>query len=165
MDANAILTWAGIIITTVGTGVTIWQAWDARQAAKKAKQIRDQLIQHRNVSELARIQTACKKAQKSMDKYGPGFSPERLIGLASNSDGEDVQEFLTLLIEHRAYFGNSNPNTADDFYNTLTRLLNSFVTAQDDATRRRRGILIVTNLGSFAAVIKDRLESSSESVP
>ena len=63
--------------------VSVWQASSARKSAKEAVRVKAQLIDKRKASELARVQTVCKEAVKSMGKYGPASAPSSLTGTSA----------------------------------------------------------------------------------
>lgn len=151
----------GTIATIAGAIISLWQAKVSQNAAKDARKIRSELIDYRKTSELAQIQATCRKAQKSMEKYGPGSTPSSLIGVSPEKDAQDVQEFVLLLMENRAYFGNRTPNDADDFCENATHLLDRFVQAQD-AEVREFGSQILLSISNMASVIKKLLDSKRE---
>ncbi|MCK5270229.1 MAG: hypothetical protein KAJ46_05560 [Sedimentisphaerales bacterium] len=159
-----IITTIGAIASIIGAGASWRQASKARSAADEAKRVRAQLIDHRKTSELAIIQASCKNALNSMKKYGPAFTKDCSAGASPIGDSKDVQEFIFLLKEHRAYFGNRNPNEADEFCNALTPLLEDFSKSSSVEDHQRYGKQIVTHLSSIAASIKKRLDSKLDKI-
>lgn len=164
MDVMAVLSWVGTVASIGGAGISLWQASQSRDAADEAIRIRAQLVDHRQASELAQVQTVCKKAQKSMEKYGPGSVPSSLAGISPVSDAGDVQEFILCLKEQRAHFGTTRPNEADQFCDVLTPLLDRFAQANSPELLRENGKQIVVHLSSFAAAIKRQLDGKRETV-
>jgi hypothetical protein len=164
MDTMSVLSWAGTLASIGGAGISIWQASQSRSAADEAIRIRAQLVDHREASELAHVQTVCKKAQKSMEKYGPGSVPSSLVGISPDSDAADVQEFIVCLKEQRAHFGATRSNEADQFCDVLTPLLDKFAQANSPELLREHGKQIVVHLSSIAAAIKRQLDGKRETV-
>jgi hypothetical protein len=163
METMTILTWVGTVASLGGAGVSLWQSLKSRSAAEEAERIRSQLIDHRKAVELAQVQATCRKAQKSMEKYGPGSVPSSLAGIISQEkDAGDVQEFIVVLREHREHFGARQPNVVDQFCKTLTPVLNAFAQATDHVLWREHGSQIVIHLSSIAADIKKRLDHKRE---
>ncbi|MDR4493909.1 MAG: hypothetical protein R3B74_05720 [Nitrospirales bacterium] len=156
------LAWAGTLASLGGAVASLWQASQARTAASEAIRIRAQLVDHRKASELASMQATCKKAQKSMEKYGPGSVPSSLWGISPNNDAADVQEFLINLKEQRAHFGTRHPNEADQFCDVLTPLLDNFAQATSPELLREYGKQIVVHLSSISAAIKKQLDGKRE---
>lgn len=159
-----LLTIVASISSIVGAIISIWQAYRSKKFANEAKQIRKGLIDHRKTSELAQIQSSCKKAQKSMEKYGPGSVPSSLKGISSEQDAQNVQEFLLLIRENRTYFVNRNGNEADKLYNIIAPILDKFAQSQDENDLRAHGKEILIHLSSMASIIKNKLDSKRECI-
>jgi hypothetical protein len=162
MDVLSILTIVGTVASIGAAWVAINQARKSRTAAEEAKKVRAQLVDHRKTSDLAQVQSLCKKAQKSMEKYGPGSVPSSLAGITPNNDARDVQEFIMSVREHSAYFGNKTPNEADEYCNVVTPLLDSFAQATNPEGWRDHGKQIVVHLANMAAIIKRCLDARKE---
>jgi hypothetical protein len=160
----SVLTWVGTVASIGGAVISIWQASQSRTAADEAIRIREQLVGHREASELAQVQAICKKAQKSMEKYGPGSVPSSLIGISPKTDAADLQEFILYLKEQRAHFGAGRPNEADQFCEILTPLLDKFAQADSPDFLREYGKQIVIHLSTIAAAIKRQLDGKREMV-
>lgn len=162
MDTNTVLTWLGCIASLGGAGISLWQANQSQSAATESLRIKAQLVDRREASEFAQMQAACKKAQKSMEKYGHSSNLANLTGISTDKDASDVQEFIFYLREHRANFGANPSNDADQFCEMVTPLLDQFAMAKTATNMRKHGKLIVTHLSSFTAVIKKHLDSKNE---
>ena len=159
-----IITIIGAIASIIGAGFAYWQASKAKGSADEAKSVRAQLIDHRKASELSKIQASCKKALNSMTKYGAASTASSLDGIDTQNDSFNVQEFIILTKEHRAYFGNKRVNKADEFCNALTPLLDDFAQASTPDNQRKYGKQLVTHLSSINADIKKLLDSKRETV-
>ncbi len=159
-----VLAWSGTIASLGGAGVSLWQAARSRRAAAEATRIRSQLIDHREASELAQVQTVCKRAQKSMAKYGPGSVMSNLVGISPASDAADVQEFIVCLKELRAHFGLARQNEADQFCDVVTPLLDRFAQAESTEALRENGKQLVVHLSTISAAIKKQLDGKRETV-
>lgn len=164
MDAMLALAWIGTLASIGGAGISAWQARQSRAAANEAVRIRAQLIDYRKTSELAHVQAVCKKAQKSMEKYGPGSVPSSLSGVSPGNDAANVQDFIVCLKEQRAHFGATHTNEADQFCDVLIPLLDKFAQADTPEALRECGKLIVMHLSSMSASIKRQLDDKRESV-
>jgi len=162
MDAMSVLTVVGTVASIGGAWVSINQAGKSRTAAEEAKKVHAQLIDHRKTSDLAHVQSLCKKAQKSMEKYGPGSVPSSLVGIEPGNDARDVQEFIMTIREHRAYFGKKSPNEADEFCDVITPLLDDFAQTSEPDGLRENGKQIVVHLANMAAIIKRHLDAKKE---
>lgn len=148
----------------MGAGISIWQAFRSKSAATEARRIRSLLIDHRETSELSIIQASCRKAQKSMEKYGPGSAAHSLNGISPENDARDVQEFILCLREQRAHFGETYPNQVDILCDVLVPLLDGFAQTYDPILLRDKGMQIVLQLSEFSAVIKLHLDRKREAI-
>lgn len=164
MDTMAQLTWLGTIASIVGAGISFWQSVRARSAADEAVRVKTQLVDHREASELTQLQTSCKKAQKSMEKYGPGSTPASLVGISHEKDAADLQEFIICFGELRGHFGQGSPNQADIFCKALTPLLDDFAQSNSNIEMRQKGKVIVIQLSTIAAAIKRQLDVKRETL-
>lgn len=158
------LTWIGTVVSIIGAGISIWQAIKSKSAATEACRIRSLLIDHRETSELSQIQASCRKAQKSMEKYGPGSVADNLHGISPANDARDVQEFVLYLREQRDHFGRNPPNEVDNLCDLLLPLLDEFAQAADPMMLRDKGKQIVIHLSGFSSVIKLRLDQKREAI-
>ena len=162
MDTMTIFSVIGTFASLGGAVVAIWQAAQSRSAADEADRIRSQLVGHRETSELTQVQGLCKKALKSMEKYGPGSVPSSLAGVSQGSDAVNLQEFVFCLKEQREHFGLGQSNEADQFYDVIMPVLDAFAQATTPNELRKNGTLILSHLGSISATIKRLLDSKLE---
>ncbi|MBI1299922.1 hypothetical protein GC175_33780 [bacterium] len=164
MDAvSLVVTIVGTIASFAGAVFSWFQAKASQTAAKEAQNAKRQLIEHRVLTDIAQIQSSCRKAQKSMEKYGPGSTPESLSGVSPENDAKDVQEFVLLIREHRTFFEEESTNQADAFSDSIWPLIDSFATAGDPTLMRRYGSQIVVALSNMASIIKTQVDTRRES--
>ncbi|MBN2604154.1 MAG: hypothetical protein JXA91_08490 [Candidatus Thermoplasmatota archaeon] len=164
MDTNLLLTIIGTVASLIGAIISVKQADNAKQSATEANKIKKQLINTRKTSELAQIQADCKRAQKAMEKYGPGSIPSSLAGTNPEHDAMEVQSFLSSLKEHRSYFdAGARKNIADDFYDTVMPILSQFSQSNDPKKLKKYGTQIKTNLDTISSNIKCNLDERRES--
>lgn len=162
MDAMSTLAVIGTVASIGGAWVSINQAGKSKIAAEEAKKVQTQLVDHRKTSDLAQIQSSCKKAQKAMEKYGPGSVPSSLVGIEPGNDARDVQDFIMKVREYRAYFGSKSQNEADQFCEVITPLLDVFAQTSKPEGLRDNGKQIVVHLANMAASIKRLLDAKRE---
>jgi hypothetical protein len=155
------------IVSVVGAGVSIWQACKSKTAAQEAKDARAQIIDHRKTSEATELKLACKKAQSSMEKYGPGLSLERLhenlVGTTPDRDGEEVQAFMLLIKENRLIFGPKTPNAADEFVDSVTKILDNFSQSFESPEKmKEHGTELLMALSAMSSIIKKLFDAKKE---
>lgn len=163
MDGISFLNLIGTIASIGGAWLSLYQASKSRSAADEAIKVRDRLVGNREASEIAQLQGVCKKALKSMEKYGPGSVPSSLIGVVPDNDSNDLQEFILSLSEHRNLFGISESNEAVQFCDIVTPLLNAFAKSTTLEKRRKLGTQLVMHLSNMSSIIKKLLDTKKDS--
>jgi hypothetical protein len=158
MDYIFALTLLGSLASIIGAYIAIKQAIYARFHANKAREVREELLQHRDISEIAHIQAVCSKAKQSMSKYGPGAVTSRLHGISPESDAANVQECIELLSEHRSLFGPRNPNVSDIFRSDVVPLLEEFTRNPSAVSLKETGTPIYLKIVSLMHEIKNLLD-------
>ena len=152
----------GTAASLIGAVIAIWQASKAKSAASKAERVKEQIIDHRQISELSNIQSSCRKAQKAMAKYGPASSTISLSGINSERDAKEVQEFLLLVTENREYFKHElKPelwNEADALCRKIHPIINEFVDESESKAIKNRGTKILLELNQFSSIIKNLID-------
>ena len=155
---NLFWTIVGVVASLLGAGIAIWQASKAKSAAREAKRVKEQILDHRQTSELSKIQSNCRKAQNAMAKYGPASSINSLSGVDSEHDAKEVQDFLLLITEHRDYFKHRiKPNLwneADSLCDKMHPMLNEFVDETEGKKLKISGTKILLELNQFSSTIK-----------
>jgi hypothetical protein len=159
MDGMFWLSIIGTVTSIASAGIAVQQARLSRSSADIALQARNELIAKRETAELSQLQAMCKQAQRAMEKYGPGSVPSSLTGISPEDDAKKVQEFMLLITEMKAYFGNNSPNEADEFLRNLGPLLDSFARSSEPKDLRQHGTLILISLSTMTAVIKKYLDN------
>ena len=101
---NLFWTIVSAVASLLGAGIAIWQASKAKSAAREAERVKEQILDHRQTSELSKIESSCRRAQNAMVKYGPASPLNSLLGVDPEHDAKEVQDFLLLITEHRDYF-------------------------------------------------------------
>ena len=163
MDAMSLLYIIGAVASVGGACVSIWQAYRSKSAADEARRVRTQLVGHRKTSEFSKLQAECKKAQNSIEKYGPGSVSEKLYGASPEIDAGEVRSFMLLVKEHRGLFDVKTPNSADQFYDNLAPILDKFSQSADQVDLLHEfGKQVLSHLNGMSSVIKDNLDRERE---
>lgn len=161
------LSWTivGAVASLLGAGIAIWQASKAKSAANEAKSVKEQILDHRQISELSKIQSSCRKAQNAMAKYGPASSLNSLSGLDPEHDAKEVQDFLLLITENRDYFKhNIKPNLwneADSLSDKIHPILIEFVDETEGKKLKASGTKILLELNQFSSTIKKLVDTQT----
>ena len=162
---NLIWTIVGAVASVLGAGIAIWQASKAKSAAREAERVKEQILDHRQTSELSKIQSGCRRAQNAMTKYGPASPLSSLSGVDPEHDAKEVQDFLLLITEHRDYFKHSiKPNLlneADSLCNKIHPMLKEFVDEPGGEKFKNSGTKILLKLNQFSSIIKKLVDTQT----
>lgn len=164
MDVTVVLTILGTVASFIGAIIAFYQAYKSKQSANKAENVRLQLINQRKTSELATLDATCRKAQKSMTKYGPAATTISLEGISHGAGAEDVQEFILLLNESASLFGSTKSSEINSHSSKLKTSLNKFVNSTCLEDTKKWGSDILFKLNSMVAYIKNSLDEKRDTI-
>ena len=164
MDTVCLITIIGTLASIGGGIVAVWQAKRSKKSADYAERVEKQLTRYDKISELTQLNVACKRAQQSMEKYGPASKPSNLRGVSGENDAKNVQDFLLLLRENRLHFGSKKQNEADQFYETINPLLEKFTRSKTNEQLINSGKPVLLHLNSMLSIIKKKQSDSKKSV-
>lgn len=162
MDVTVVLTILGTVASIIGAIIAIHQAHKSKKSAEKAEKVRSQLIHHRKTSELTKLETVCRKAQKSMEKYGPAATKISLEGISLGDGAEDVQEFILLLNESASLFGATKSTEIDSHLTILKTSLENFVNSHCLDDTKKWGSDVLFKLNTMLAYIKKSLDAKRD---
>lgn len=134
----------------------IWAWKEARSSNKSAntsKKIKEQLISHRQTSELVELQSLLNTALLSFKKYGVSNSTS-LTGINHNSDAQLSMDFIHKLKEFREYFESKSGNEADNLFDEINDELAKFKNVESSQEISTYGTSILNSLVSFAPLLK-----------
>jgi hypothetical protein len=157
----------GLGITILGTVASIWgaiisiqQAIASKRSAGEAERARLQTVNQRRTSDLAELKVHCERAQKSMEKYGPGASSIGLSGINPENDAADVR---TLLLEANKNRGGFYRGEVDIFTAKISPLLDTFVLPKERTRIQPNGKAVLMEVSNFLAVVKAGHDAKRES--
>lgn len=163
---DSVTAW-GLGITAFGTIASIWgaivsvrQAMASKESAGNAERARIQIVNQRRTSDLAELKVHCERAQKSMEKYGPGASAESLSGINPDNDAIDVR---TLLLEANKNRESFQRGEVDIFVSNISPLLDTFVKFKERSRIQKNGKAVLMEVSNFIAVVKSSHDTKRES--
>ena len=157
----------GLGLTIMGTVASIWgaivsnqQAKDAKQSALEATRAKSQIVNQRRTSDLAELKVHCERAQKAMEKYGPGASPSSLHGVNPDSDASEVRNLLLEANKMKASFQRGE---TEIFVSKMTPLLEHFVSDKVKSQLQPNGKAVLMEVSNFLSVVKANHDAKRES--
>lgn len=159
MDILTFFYIVGTIASIGGAIISIQQARNSTNAAKKAKEMRDQFLAFQKSSDLAELQASFRKALKSMEKFGPSTNRASLKGISAFKEAQDVQEFMALLKQDRDFFANGDQNNADSSCEKLSTALMVFAQSQSEDGLLKNGTDLYLILLDISPTIKTLVDA------
>lgn len=156
-----IISIAGTIITCIGTYISYKEANKSISAAKKAENIKIQLIGHRQTSELSELKTLLLSAKKSFDKYQTTPSSS-LVGMNFSTDADVINCFNQKLKEYREHFYIAGVNVADSTYMSIQSELDLFISSTDTNENIKHAKSILHYLVNFLPSLKQVADLKNE---
>jgi len=141
-------------------GVTIWQASQAKNAAARAEEMRDEIAKRNAHSELSGLNGALGAAIRAMDKYGPGAGPNARRGCSPNSDAATVRALTGEMTRLRVLLVDKFGNEVGTIIANVNQLLVNFAAASNDAQRVQHGCEIYNEIVELSGNIKNELDGS-----
>lgn len=154
----------GAIASIVAAALAFWQAYQARQAATKAEQIRDEMISRRKLSELAAIEALTEQILRSVSNIGPSSNSSRLSGMDFQGIAYDIAGYVIELQKCRSHFFANFEDRATILCTELRREIALLSDARDGATAKAIGCRIYAKIADFLPVIKEQTDDAREDV-
>lgn len=143
------------VLSIVGSLASLWGAWYAWNQAKKsqlaanlAERIKSQLIHHRDIENLSKLEPLSKTSISTMRKYAVQSISE-LSGLSPQVDADHVQEYINELYALSDFFPDKKSET---LYKKVNALIQEFVNTNQNQERKKIGNEIHNELVAFSLV-------------
>ena len=132
MDGWTVFNLIAGIASIAGGIFSLWQAKKSQSSAKRAQEVKDQIMAHKSTVEMSELFTLCQKAQEKMAKFGPASIAKNLKGVNPTVEAEAIQDFYVCLKQNRRLFGEAMPNIADEFCEKLRTSLETFTRSKNE---------------------------------
>ena len=156
------------IVSILGSIASLWGAWyawlqakESKLAASFAEKIKNQLIHHRDIESISKLEPLAKTSISKMRKYSVNRGDE-LSGITPQYDADHVQEYINEVYALADYFPD---NKAHLLYQKVNALIQSFVDSNQDQERKKLGNEIHNELVAFSLVfnkIRKKYQSHTE---
>lgn len=97
-----VLSIIGSIASIIGA---IWALNEGRKAkgfCEQAQQIKNDLIEHRHIAELSKMQSEAIQTLKTVSQIGPTCTQTNIVGINTNNVAKKLQDFSLFLKEHKS---------------------------------------------------------------
>ena len=158
MTGSDIGTWLGTLFSIIGAAIAVWQSMQAKKAAKRAEEMRDEIAVKHEHSDLSGLDGVLAAACRAMDKYGPGVGSIVRRGASSEADAASVRAFTAGMDRHREMLTKAFGRPCDDLSERVNRLLGEFGEAATEADRLAKGREIYLEITMFSGNMKQALD-------
>lgn len=159
MDGWSVFNLVAGIASIAGGGFSLWQAKKSQSSAKRAQEVKDQIISHKSTMEMSELFTLCQKAQEKMSKFGPASFAKNLKGINPTVEAEAVQDFYVCLKQNRNLFGEAVPNIADELWEKLSASLEIFTHSKNETELCQFGKDLFILVVGFLPELKKNLDN------
>lgn len=151
-------------LASIGGGIfSFWQAWEARKAAEKAKEVERNISHHRETSDISRLKEKADTLTSEIGIYGHGANPIRYSTADHGKNSEMIQDFLLKVTEFQGCF--KAPIKAQILalvsdVETELRIFNTINIDDDGRKEAGRKILSKVNMmnSKFKSVLDKKIE-------
>ena len=158
----------GLGLTILGTIASLWgaifsyqQAIAAKSSAGEAARARSQIVNQRRTSDFAELKVHCERAQKSVEKYGPGASALSLTGINPENDATEVRN---LMLEANQMRDSFQKGEGQIFVSKISPLLDLFVQPKEHSRIQQNGNAVLMEVSNFLSVVKSNYDAKRESI-
>jgi hypothetical protein len=159
IDWNLGLTIFGTVVSIWGAVLSQQQAVASKKSAGEAELAKRQIVNQRRTSDLAELKVYCERAQKSMEKYGPGASATSLSGINPDNDAADVRTLLLEASKNRESFQRGE---VEIFVSKIAPLLDAFVQPKARHRIQQNVREVLMEVANFLAAVKSSHDSKRE---
>ena len=166
-ELNAIETIISLIGAFASIGAAIWayvEASNAKKSASKAENLRNEIIQKREVVEVSQVYTETQRILGIVSKIGPSANPKLLLGLDCNSIAANLEEYLRFINEHSSHFTELFENKAKNLCEALYPCIEALSEAASPDDKKNAGRDIYRSISAFMPEVKSLADFKKEKV-
>lgn len=151
-------TWVGTGLALLSMAEAMRQARQAKSAAKRAEEMRDEIARRNAHSELSGLNGVLGAALRAMDKYGPGAGPNVRRGCSPDGDAASVRALTGEMARLRDLLVEKLGDGVSVVITDLNRLLVKFAGSKSDGERVRYGCDIYNEIVELSGNLKKELD-------
>lgn len=150
-------------IASIGAAIWAWyEASDSKKSANKARTIKNELIDHRELAELANVHNETHRILKIVSKVGPSCTPSGIRGVKGAEIAKEVEEYSRFINEHGSHFHNFFDNQARELCEGLRPLIEHLAAAKSFDEKRSAGTQIYDLINTFLPEAKNSADRKKE---
>lgn len=152
---EAIISVLGSIASILGAYWAFRESKKAINAAKAVNRARQEIMDRREIAELAQLHNEIKRILRLVAKVGPTSTSQYMKGLNCAEIAREVEVFIALILERRSHYSGSFADRATELRNNLKEDIEGLAEARSFEDKKRFGKNIYYKIENFIPVVKE----------
>ena len=143
----------------------IWafrEAKNAARAADAAERTRREMVDRRDLAEVAQIHAEIKRILSLVARVGPTSTAQLIKGVNCADIAREVEVFIAMLLERRSHFSDFYGDRATELRNDLRTDIEGLAEAKTFEDKKRFGKSIYYRIENFTPVVKELSDEKQE---
>lgn len=160
---EGVISIVGSIASVTGAIWAIYEANNAKNAAEKSEQLRDELIHRRKIVEVSQVHAETRRILSTVSKVGPSCNAKLLKGVNCAEIARDVEEYVRFLLEQSEHFSDFFENEAKTLCSELRGDIEALAEAVSFEDKKSYGKSIYYKIQGFMPAVKKLSDKKRES--
>lgn len=152
----------GSIASIFGAIWALVEAKNAARSASAAERVRQELVDRRELAEVAQIHSEIKRVLSVVARVGPASTPQLVKGVNCADIAREVQAFVAMLFEQRSHFSDFYSDRASELRNDLKMDIEGLAEAKTFDDKKLFGKSIYYKIENFTPVVKQLSDAKQE---
>ena len=159
---EAFLSIIGSIASIFGAIWALKEAKNAARYANAAERARREMVDRRNVAEVAQVHAEIKRILNLVARVGPTSTSQLMKGVNCADIAREVEAFVAMLLERRSHFSDVYGDRATELRNDLRADIEGLAEAKTFDDKKRFGKNIYYRIENFTPVVKELSDAKQE---
>lgn len=156
---------AGSGASIIGALLAFYQAYRAGKSANKAERIRDEIVGRRKLLEVSHVHSDTKRILRVVARIGPACTRDKLKGVDCAVIAEEVDEYVTNLLQQSEHFAGELNNEAEGLAQGLRPEIEELAAATSLKSKHEIGKNIYYRVQEFLPIVKRLTDVKREGAP
>ncbi|MEZ8093327.1 hypothetical protein ACED51_04505 [Photobacterium swingsii] len=164
---STIETWISVVGSIASICGAIWafiEAGKASNAATKAENVKDEIIERRKLVEVSQVYAETSRILKVVSKVGPSCNQSLLRGVNCGTIAKDAEEYSRFINEHSSHFTDFFENKARELCEQLHPFIEGLSEAKTFEDKKAAGKSIYYKINAFMPFVKQLSDDKKENV-
>lgn len=159
--------WLSIISGIASILSALWAFYEAKQASKaatRAENVRDEMIERREMVEVSHVHVETKRILNIVSKVGPSSNATLLRGVRCTEIAKEVEEYCRFINEQSSHFTVYFENQAKELCEELRNDIEALAEAKTFEDKKAAGKNIYYKIYNFMPTVKTLADEKKERV-